>query len=199
MDSWQAIRHVYKIGSPIKGTVIDYIDDAFVLLQTSSPYKSVIPFHNLVDLDENFTFEAHKTFTPKILPAIGSEINTVVYNLVEEVLYLSAKPSDLSETTIKEWQLYYEFIDTIEIGSIVTGIVSSSKSFGLFVDIGAPYIGLIDVGHTPFNGGDPLPDDANCRFNKGDEITCLVSYFRLHNKQIGLGWIKPEDRHSKEK
>jgi hypothetical protein len=198
MDSWEAIRYVYKIGSPIKGIVIDYIDDAFVLLKTSSPYKSVVPFHNLVDLDKNFTFDAHKTFTPEILPAIGSEINTVVSNFGEEVLYLSAKPSDLSETTIKEWQLYYDFIDTIEIGIIVTGTVSSSQPFGLFVDIGAPYIGLIDVGHTRFNRGDPLPDEINCGFNKGDDITCRVSYFRLHNKQIGLGWMKPKDKHSEE-
>jgi ribosomal protein S1 len=194
MDSWEAIRYVYKIGSPIKGTVTDYINDAFVLLQTSSPYKSVVPFHNLVDLDKNFTFDVHETFTPEILPPIGSEINTVVSNFVEEVLYLSAKPSDISEATIKKWQSYYNFIDTIEIGSIVTGTVASAHPFGLFVNIDAPYFGLVDVGHTRFNGGDPLPDETNCGFTKGDKITCRISYFRLHNQQIGLGWINSDNQ-----
>jgi ribosomal protein S1 len=196
MDSWEAIRYIYKIGSPIKGTVIDYIDDAFVLLETNSPYKSVVPFHNLVDYESTYTYPVgdNNTATLIVLPTIGSEINTVISNFGEDVLYLSAKPSDISESTIKEWQLYYEFIDTIKIGSIVAGTVSSCQPFGLFVDIGAPYIGLIDVGHTRFNGGDSLPDEIDCGFEEGEEITCRVSYFRLHNKQIGLGWIKPDDK-----
>jgi ribosomal protein S1 len=182
MNEWEVLRYVHKIGSPIKGTVIDFVDNAFVLLKTDTDYRCLLP---LDSIEETF-------FRPKHLPNIGEEINTVVLNCVERVLYLSARASDTSAKNIQQWQLYYDFIDTLEIGSIIKGTLLSSQPFGLFIDIGAPYIGLIDVGHARFFGDDPLPQDSLVWPVKGEEINCKVSYFRLHNKQIGLGWIKPK-------
>lgn len=69
------------------------------------------------------------------------------------------------------------------------GIVTRTQAFGLLVDLGTPYIGVIDVGHDRWSGGDPLPDDMSLWPQVGDEVDCHVKYFRLHNQQIGLGWI----------
>lgn len=180
MDPWEIIRYIHKIGSPLKSTVIGF-DQYSVLLETGTGYKSRLPF-NFIEESESI---------PNCLPNIGEEINAVVYNFVDGDLYLSAKPSHTSIESIQAWQAYYDFIETLEIGHKVTGTVTSIKAFGIFVDIGAPYIGLIDVGHNWFSGGDRLPTDRSVWPVEGETITCQISYFRLHNRQIGLGWIAP--------
>lgn len=180
MNQWEILRYVHKIGSPIKGTVIGFDEYGSVLLETGTVYQSRLA----LDLIEESSLK------PNHLPYLGQEINTVVYNFVDGILYLSAKPSHTSSASIQEWQAFYDFIETLEMGSEITGIVSSTKPFGIFVNIcSSPYIGLIDVGHDRFNGGDRLPDDISIWPSKGDEITCRISYLRLHNRQIGLGWI----------
>ena len=182
MEQWDILRYVHKIGSPIEGTVIGLDEYGSMLLETETGYKSLLP---VMSIDESSLIPVH-------LPTIGQKINTVVQNFVEEVLYLSARPSDTSTKSIQEWTSYYEFIDTLDIGKEVQGKVSSCQPFGLFVDIGAPYIGLIDIGHIHFNRGDDLPQNRLNWPVKGEKIICKVSYFRLHNKQIGLGWINPD-------
>jgi hypothetical protein len=170
MNQWEVIRYVHKIGSPMKGTVIGF-DEYTVLLETGTGYKSCLCFDSIEE----------ESLTPTCLPNIGQEINVVVRNFVDGVLYLSAKPSQTSSESIQEWQAYYDLIETLEISSEVTGLVTSVKAFGIFVDIGAPYIGLIDVGHDRFNDGDRLPDDMSIWPAEGEKITCRISYFRLHN------------------
>lgn len=181
IDSWEILRYVHKIGSPIKGTVIGFDEYGAALLETKTGYQSRLPI--------NFIEES--LLTPKCIPHIGQEINTVVLNCVDGVLYLSAKPNHTSSESIQKWQAYYDFIETLEIGRDTIGTVSSVKPFGIFVDIGAPYIGLIDVGHSSFSGADRLPYDMSIWPVKGEDIICRISYLRLHGRQIGLGWIAP--------
>ncbi len=178
MDSWEVVRFIHKIGSPLKAIVTGFDDYGRVLLETGTDYKSVLAYG----------FEDSRA---QHLYQIGEELDTVVYNCVDGILYLSSRPIDTSRQSIEEWKVFYDFIDTLELGTIVRGIVTASRAFGIFVDIGAPYIGLIDVGHDRFNGGDRLPDDMSIWPSAGGGIDCRVSYFRLHNRQIGLGWIAP--------
>jgi predicted RNA-binding protein with RPS1 domain len=180
IDQWNILRYIHKIGSPLKGTVIGFDEYGAVLLETRTGYQSRL----------SIDFIEESSLIPDRIPFIGQEINTVIQNFVDGVLYLSAKPSHTCIESIQEWQAYYDFIEMIEIGSEITGIVSSIKPFGIFVDIGAPYIGLIDMGHDSFSDGDRLPDDMSI-FAKGEKITCRIGYLRLHNRQIGLGWIAP--------
>jgi ribosomal protein S1 len=177
LNSWEILRYVYKIGSPIKGTVISYVNNAFVEVQTDTPYQCLIPYNWLFD-NELYPFSQEQ------LPPIGKEINTVVDNLVDRTLYLTARPYATSVSTIKEWQAYYDCIDTLEIGSIVKGKVLKSKPFGLFVDLGIPYKGLIDI------GGGSLPVDSSTWLTIGDAIICQIICFRLHSQQIDLAWLK---------
>jgi hypothetical protein len=188
MEQWEILRHVHKVGSPIKATVIGFIgfDKNVILLETGTGYKSVLSPTNLEDL-----LFIPTSFVPAWLPEIGQEIDTVVYNFVDDTLCLSARPSDLSQTTIQGWQAYYDFLDTLEIGQRVKGVVVSCKPFAILVDLGSAYLGVIDVGHSRFNGGDILPDDMSVWPAQGEEIACRVSYFRFHGKQVGLGWIAP--------
>lgn len=84
--------------------------------------------------------------------------------------------------------MYYDYLDTLTIGAGIQGVVVQARQFGLFINLGGPFLGLIDIGHRSFNGGVPLPADTTNWPKAGDEISCVISYFRLHGQQIGLGW-----------
>jgi hypothetical protein len=187
MEQREILRYVHKVGSPIKASVIGFDDNGSILLETGTGYKSVLPPTSLEDL-----LIIPTSFVPAWLPEIGQEIDTVVSNFVDDTLYLSARPSDLSQATIQGWQAYYNYLDTLEIGQRIEGIVASCKPFGIMVDLGSAYLGVVDVGHSRFNCGDILPDDLSVWPAQGEEISCQVSYFRFNTKQVGLGWIAPE-------
>lgn len=186
MEQSEILRYIHKVGSPIKATVIGFDENNLILLETGTGYKSVLSPAYLEDL-----LFIPTSFIPAWLPEIGQEIDTVVYNFVDDRLSLSARPSDLSQTMIQGWQAYYDFLDTLEIGQRVEGVVVSRQPFGILVNLGSAYLGVIDVGHSRFNGGDILPDDMSVWPAQGEEIVCRVSYFRFHEKQVGLGWIAP--------
>ena len=189
MNSYEVLLNIHRIGSRISGVVIacDEPDNSLgtvsgrVTLQTETAYRALLPYSHMVD--------QLSSFSPKIIPVVGSRVDAVVFNFVDGTLYLSTKPEDLSDTTIRKWQQYYDYIGSLTIDSTITGTVKHKVPFGLFVNIGSPFIGLIDIGHVRFNGGGQLPYDSADWPNEGDEIQCNVGYFRFHNQQIGLGWL----------
>lgn len=189
MDAYETLRHVHHMGSPISGTVVAHseltmshnVPGGYLTLETEFLYPALLIYDYLVD--------EVASFTPDLIPPIGMRIKAVVRNFVDDKLIVSAKPSDLQESTIRKWQQYYEYIDSLTVGSIIMGVVKGVKPFGLFVDIGGPYTALIDIGHTSFNGGTRLPRDNSQWPKRGMEIRCKVAYFRFHNQQIGLGWM----------
>jgi hypothetical protein len=187
MEQWGILRYIHKVGSPIKATVIGFDENGLILLETGTGYRSILSPTNLED-----SLFISPSFVSAWLPEVGQEIDTVVRNFVNNTLCLSARPSDLLQATIQEWQAYYDYLDTLEIGQRVEGVVVSCKPFGILVNLGSAYLGVVDVGHSRFNGGDILPDDMSTWIAQGENISCRVSYFRFHTKQVGLGWIAPE-------
>ena len=189
MDSYQILKSIHKVGHPLTGKVIGYkqpIDHhgmligGEVFLNTSSEYKVVLPY--------DYLFEERKNFDKTLLPEIGCRIKAVVKNHVDDILYVSSKPSDLEQTEIQKFKEYYKFIEQNKEGRIVKGIVKKIMSFGLFVDIASPFIGLIDIGHSSFNRGKRLSHNNLEWPKEGDRISCIIAYYRFHDRQIGLGW-----------
>ena len=189
MNAYDVIRDVHRIGSPMAGTVSHRTDltilhgfpSGHLTLDTTSEFRAILPFAHLTD--------DHKSFSPELIPNVGDRLETVVFNFVEDTLYLSARPSDLKRSTIQEWQDFYAYVDTLSPGMEVMGVVERVEPFGLFVNIGSPYIGLIDIGHTAFNRGHALPYDNSEWPQVGDRIRCVLGYVRFHTRQIGLGWL----------
>lgn len=186
-NSYEILLKCHKVGHPIDCRVIGY--DFFdheefptcdVLVDAKSKFICKIPFNNL--------FDGLVEFNKKRLPLIGEVLKSVVSNHVDDTLYLSTRPKDISWEEIEKYKDYYRLVDKLEIGEEVTGKVVRVMSFGIFVQLGFEYLGLVDVGHIRFNSGQPLPLDSTKWPNEGDEITCIQSYFRLHSRQIGLGW-----------
>lgn len=193
MDSYQVLKSIHKVGHPISGTVIGYDDFVSVsgerfcgiVVETDSEFKSILPF--------DYLFDNPTEFDERLLPEKGVTIDMVVKNHVDDVLYLSARPSDTSQSEIEEYKHFYSFIESIETGDLKIGKVEKVMPFGIFVDLSIPYLALIDIGHSEFNGGERLPLDNELWPKEGDSIKCMISYFRFYNKQIGLGWIPFEN------
>lgn len=185
MDAYEVLLKVHRIGSPICGTVIarDEPDNVHgqATLRTGTAYPALLPYSLLAD--------DPSSFSPKIVPDLGAKVDAVVFNFVDGTLYLSATPNDLAEKTIRKWTQYYEYIGSLAIGSQVTGRVEHVAPFGLFVNIGGPFPGVIDIGHVRFNGGVQLPHDRADWPKEGGEINCNIGYFRLRNQQVGIGWL----------
>lgn len=179
MNAYEILLKVHRIGSRISG-VVTARHSGYLEVQTEAGFPAILPYSYLVDEEPSDT--------PTIIPEIGASVDTVVFNFVDGKLFLSAKPKDLSSASICAWQKYYDFIESLTVGSTITGAVVRVEPFGLFVDIGGPFHGLIDIGHSEFNGGVRLPRDTAEWPKVGNIITCNIGYFRLHNQQVGLGW-----------
>jgi ribosomal protein S1 len=189
MNAYEVLRDIHPIGSSLVGTVTGRTEiemthgfpGGHVTLDTTSEFRAILPYDHLTD--------NHLRFDPELIPNLGSQIATVVFNYVDGTLYLSAKPGDLKSSTIREWRDFYAYVNTLSIGREISGVVERAVPFGLFVNIGSPYIGLIDIGHSSYYGGHSLPFDHTTWPLVGESIRCSVDYIRFHNRQIGLGWI----------
>ena len=165
-DQFSVIRYEHKLGSPISGIVssldqIEVIDGSdypsgCIHLKTKSLYPTILPY-NL----SGYGLEDLKNVDSSKFPSIGEKINAVVFNFVDGRLYLTSKPSELLDSRIKKWQQYYNYIDTIEIGEIVLGSVKRKEVFGLFIDIGSEFEGIIDIASSRIENTTQLPLDQN--------------------------------------
>jgi hypothetical protein len=190
MNSYQVLKTIHKVGHPISARVLGYKhpsnNDTFpytgrVLLEANSEYNVELPYL--------FTVDDLEDFDESFLPKIGSKIKAVIKTHVDNTLFVSTKPSDVNENEIKLYKEFYEFVGKNEEGTHIKGIVKKVEPFGLFVDIGVPFIGLIDIGHTSFNQGKRLPYDQMDWPKEGETIACVIAYYRFDGLQIGLGWI----------
>ena len=189
MDAYEILLKSHRIGSKISGTVIACDEPSFgdgmvvgdVRVKTETAYPALLPYSQMVD--------EPSSFTPNMVPRVGARIDAVVFNFVDGTLYLSAKPEDLSEATIRKWREYYDYIETLTIGSALKGRVEKVAPFGLFVDIGGPFVGLIEIAYKRYSGDVQLPRNQADWPKPGDETQCTIGYFRIHNQQIGLGWL----------
>lgn len=189
MESYQILKSIHKVGHSLTGKVIGYKEPieyngtcigGEVILESNSEFNIILPFDSL--------FDDMKDFDKSLLPEIGYPIKVVIKNYVDGILYVSSRPSDLDEKEIQNYTHFYDFIEKNIEGKNIDGIVKKVMPFGIFVDIGSEFIGLIDIGHSSFNLGKKLPDDLSKWPKKGDKINCVIAYYRFNNKQIGLGW-----------
>ena len=192
MHQQDILRYVHHVGSPVTGSVIDRTEVTMshgspcghLTLRTASAYPAILSYDRLTD--------DRASCSPDLIPQIGDTLTAVVFNFVDDTLILTATPRDLAPASIAAWRQFYAYVDTLTVGEHITGVVTQVMPFGLFVNIGAPYRGLIDYGHTvmaaALNRGHALPHDYAAWPTVGDTIQCIIGYIRFRNQQIGLLW-----------
>ncbi|WP_299840282.1 S1 RNA-binding domain-containing protein [uncultured Tenacibaculum sp.] len=193
LSQYETLKTVYKVGHPISVKVIQHngkvnnLGSYRILVETEKGVKGFLDLKTSPNQKEKRLLKTDEFFTA-IIKNYSSDNN---------MLYLSIDLEDLKESSIDSYKKFYTLINEIKEGTELTGTVTEIQPFGLFVDIGQEFIGLIDIGHTSFNQGAKLPFD-NSRWPKnGDSIKCIVSYYRFDNKQFGLGWIPERKAHNK--
>ena len=189
MDSYQILKTKYKVGHPISGTVIAYEVSDSLNGFTSCRIEIQSSFEQKIILDYVDLFDQHTPFDEALIPAIGSRLKLVIKNYVDGILYVNAKPKDLSKAEIQKYKEFYQLVDSLEEGRILEGRVEHIRPFGIFVNLGWPFLGLIDIGHISFNAGRQLPYDLAAWPKVGEAIRCRLGYFRFRNRQLGLGWL----------
>ena len=183
-EYYNALRFIHPVGLPIRGIVIAH--DKYMqrlVLKTSSEYSAVLPYDFLLDNYVSY---------PDVLPEIGATIDAIVANYKNGTFYLSAKPADLKEERIEEYREFHRQLDNIGVWGIITATVQAIVHFGIFVDAGLLYPGLIDIGHTRWISGHRLPKDRILWPKPGETVRCIVGGVRFHERQLDLGWL-PDD------
>lgn len=177
-----------RIGHPTSGIVTGYtkrydrLSLYYIKLETDLGVAGTLAYSDL--------FDQETAFDEKLLPAIGSRIDTVIFNYNDSGLYLTAKPSALAPEVTQKYRQFYDYMDRTEIGEIVNGTVSSIQAFGVFVNIDhIPFNGLIEIVLCRHYKGKQLPDSQNDWPKADERIQCMVNYFRPEIPQIGLGWL----------
>ncbi len=186
MDSYEILKTIHQVGHPMACEVVGYEKREFhgffscdVEVKADTDFRAVVHLSGKAD-----------EFDEELVPKPGSVIEAVVKNHAGDTLYLSTDPDDLKQ--VSDYQAFYRVIETLKEGTVTQGVIKWVVRFGVFVDLSCPYLGLIDIGHTYFNGGARLPYDFEDKLKVGDSINCVVSYFRFNDRQIGLGWLPKE-------
>ncbi|MBO2011461.1 S1 RNA-binding domain-containing protein [Hymenobacter negativus] len=191
MDQYEVLKNTHKVGHPISGIVTGHkiynhapgFISCDIQMQTESVFKSILPYHNLFD---NYDFT---TFDESLIPASGVSIEMVIMNYVDGTLYLSASPNDITPTRIAGFVEFYEIVESLNEGTVITGKVAKVVPFGVFVKLPQGICGLIDIGYPTAEECEKLPYDNSAWPQAGDIITCKILGFRFHEKQIALNWL----------
>lgn len=189
MDKYFELQSKYKLGTTIRGIVIhcDEIDpnkkylNGSIILNCESNVKGYLPYDYLLDDIADFNNNE--------IPEIGTELNLTVINWRDDGLTLSNKTNDRTQEATKFDEFYKLIESEFPLNEEKTGTVKEVKPFGIFVDFGYKYFGLIDIGHIKWNEGIQLPYDMKDWPKAGEKINCKISYYRFWDRQIGLGWI----------
>ncbi len=176
---WDKIAKAYANGTPVNGYVIQRVKGGvrvrIEMLHGFLPASQVDLW-----LTQNLDLYVGKTFEMKI-----TEFNKQQDNLVlSRRAWLEEKRS--------------EFLETLEIGQQVTGIVKNITTFGAFVDLG----GIDGLIHKTELGWKPI-DHPSEVISVGDEVEVKVIEFNREDKKISLSlkqmtsnpWEDVEDKY----
>lgn len=84
-----------------------------------------------------------------------------------------------------------ELKNTLEVGTLIVGTITRHKPYGVFVDIGYEYDGLIQI--TDFKDeGVMTPEEYPAI---GEQVQAKILGFKDHGCQVWLG-VKPSHLHS---
>ncbi len=176
---WDKIAKAYANGTPINGYVIQRVKGGLrVRIEMLHGFLpgSQVELRSTPNLD----LYVGKTFEMKI-----TEFNKQQDNLVlSRRAWLEEKRS--------------EFLETLEIGQQVTGIVKNITTFGAFVDLG----GIDGLIHKTELGWKPI-DHPSEVISVGDEVEVKVIEFNREDKKISLSlkqmtsnpWEDVEDKY----
>jgi len=168
-DPWFEISKAHPEGSKLKGKITNIAD-----------YGCFVEIHNgvegLVHVSEmDWT---NKNANPEKLVAIGQEIEVMILDIDPERRRISL---GIKQCQPNPWA---KFLDSHEIGQIITGKIKSITDFGIFIGLEDGIDGLVHLSDLSW---DESGDIAVRNYKKGDELETILISADTDRERISLG------------
>jgi len=168
-DPWFEISKAHPEGSRLKGKITNIAD-----------YGCFVEIHNgvegLVHVSEmDWT---NKNANPEKLVEIGQEIEVMILDIDPERRRISL---GIKQCQPNPWA---KFLDSHEIGQIITGKIKSITDFGIFIGLEDGIDGLVHLSDLSW---DESGDIAVRNYKKGDELETILISADTDRERISLG------------
>lgn len=161
-----AVREAFESGMPIEGTVKELVKGGYSV--TVVGLRAFCPISQIADAyTEHPEEHLGHTYTFAVIELDGTGRNIVVSR--RKLLEAEAE-----ERAAQVWQ-------TLEVGAVFEGTVTSVKTYGVFVDIGGVE-GLLHVSEIDYE----RVDDPSTAFTKGDKVKVIIKEIEPEKKRISL-------------
>ena len=168
-DPWFEISKAHPEGSKLKGKITNIAD-----------YGCFVEIHNgvegLVHVSEmDWT---NKNANPEKLVTIGQEIEVMILDIDPERRRISL---GIKQCQPNPWT---KFIDSHDIGEIITGKIKSITDFGIFIGLDDGIDGLVHLSDLSWTESGDL---AVRNYKKGDELKTILISADTDRERISLG------------
>ena len=168
-DPWATIGERYEAGQRVRGRVAS-VTDYGVFVELESGVEGLI---HVSEID----WSRRPNHPSKTFEA-GAETEAVVLDVkpVERRISLSFK-----RLAADPWD---EYATSLEVGTVVEGVVRRVASYGLFVEIAQGIEGLVHVSDLSWDARSKNPSDVA---RKGQRINAVILQVDAENRRLSLG------------
>ncbi len=168
-DPWFEISKAHPEGSKLKGKITNIAD-----------YGCFVEIHNgvegLVHVSEmDWT---NKNANPEKLVSIGQDIEVMILDIDPERRRISL---GIKQCQPNPWT---RFIESHEIGEIITGQIKSITDFGIFIGLNDGIDGLVHLSDLSWTESG---DIAVRNYKKGDDLKTILLSADIERERISLG------------
>jgi len=168
-DPWFEISKAHPEGSKLKGKITNIAD-----------YGCFVEIHNgvegLVHVSEmDWT---NKNANPEKLVSIGQDIEVMILDIDPERRRISL---GIKQCQPNPWA---KFIESHEIGEIITGQIKSITDFGIFIGLNDGIDGLVHLSDLSWTESG---DIAVRNYKKGDDLKTILLSADIERERISLG------------
>ena len=168
-DPWFEISKAHPEGSKLKGKITNIAD-----------YGCFVEIHNgvegLVHVSEmDWT---NKNANPEKLVTIGQDVEVMILDIDPERRRISL---GIKQCQLNPWA---KFIESHEIGEIITGTIKSITDFGIFIGLDDGIDGLVHLSDLSWTDSG---DIAVRNYKKGDDLKTILISADIERERISLG------------
>lgn len=166
-NPWDSIARRYEIGQVIRGKVRNLTDfGAFVEVE-----EGIDGLIHISDLSWNKRINHPSEILKK-----GDEVDAVILSIEPEAQRLSL---GIKQLTSSAWD---EYTKMHNLGDVVTGKVTKTADFGIFVELAEGVEGLVHISEL----SNERVEKAEDLFTAGDELRVKIIKINTQDKKIGL-------------
>ncbi|MCB1174631.1 MAG: S1 RNA-binding domain-containing protein [Leptospiraceae bacterium] len=178
-DPWQTLLHTIKIGDVREGTISS--------VTKFGAFVEVLP-----DVEGLIHFKDYG-WDDKVDRQMLKKGDTVSFKILDINAEERRLGCGIKQLTKSPWQ---ELSENRKTGAVITGKITNVTDFGLFVDIGDGFEGLVHISRLPDNLKEV--DRMKEAYKKGDEVQTVLQKIDVANQRISLSIKALEQKQNRE-